>query len=135
MKRIITIIAIIIGSLFVVGKSVAQTVKQTSIASESFDSFYAKFYSDSTFQASRTMWPLGGGENIGALTKPWKSRCFLKSPRFMYVKNNFDFYSFDKKPNLYTIVIGFDGTGMGIEYTYKKINSKWFLSSYTVFSN
>ena len=116
---------------------------------ETFDDFYKKFYSDSTFQISRVKFPLEGTdsdyEDLGKLKyKNFENdRIFIKNNKFFWRKSGWHFlktlknqgdFGYNKKienkGNTVQEEIYLEGTGDMDVRQFKQINGKWMLIYY-----
>ena len=100
------------------------TVKK--VKPENFNSFYNRFHSDSLFQISRVKFPLANSEKADIEKNNWiMHRSTI---------NNIDTSMFKTKitktDNYYKEVIYIEGGGFYLERVFKRINGKWYLTSF-----
>jgi hypothetical protein len=123
--------------------------KATENVVETFDGFYKKFYSDSTFQISRIQFPLNGNdtdfENLenGKMKDFENDTIFIKNNKFFWKKKGWTFlktlkkqgdFGYNKKienkGNIMQEEIYLEGSGDMDIRKFKQINGKWMMIYY-----
>jgi len=110
-------------------KHVTKKATKTAVkkaTTENFNSFYKRFHTDSIFQISRVKFPVIKGENPETEKKNWMMhRATVSSIDTSMFKTKIT-----KTGNYYKEVIYIDGGGFYLEREFKRINGKWYLTSF-----
>jgi hypothetical protein len=123
--------------------------KITESVVETFDNFYKKFYSDSTFQLSRVKFPLNGNNSVYENAEDGKMKdfendtIFIKNNKFFWKKKGWAFLKtlekqgdfgykkrIEKKADIMREDIYSDNSEDRLIRDFKQIDGKWMLIYY-----
>jgi hypothetical protein len=95
---------------------------------ENFDKFYDKFHKDSSFQVSRTKFPLGGISVEGYKKTKWtRDNLPLMKVKVYDIDTTQYKVSFKKTEKTFTQKVWIENSGFSFECKFELIDNKWYL--------
>ena len=95
---------------------------------ESFDAFYERFHSDSTFQLSRIRFPLKGERIEGDTIKKWKKEDWNLMKTTIYEIDTAQYrVDYQKTEDTFVQKLWINNSGFKSVYRFKRIDGKWYL--------
>lgn len=104
---------------------------------ETFDEFYKKFHSDSSFQMSRIEFPLKGEKRDGSIHPDSIRSNFYWNDKDWIIHKDVDYKSLgykeeiDHNDSIYIQKIFIENSGIQIERHFKLIDCSWYLYYYS----